>query len=175
MKKFFLSLALIAIFAFYVLANNFGESGNVKIAPVAATSPGPSSPVVSSAPAPQSSSPSTQQSQSAGNSNQMGMGSAMGSMGMYKNGTYIGSVADAYYGNVQVQVTVQSGKVSDVKFLQHPGGRSYSIFVNSQAMPYLIQEAVQAQNSNVDIVSGATETSLAFQQSLASALAQAKS
>ncbi len=96
------------------------------------------------------------------------------SRGMYRDGTYTGSVADAYYGNVQVQATVSSGKITDVTFLQHPGDRSTSIYINSQAMPLLSQEALQVQNANVDIVSGATDTSQAFQQSLAYALSQAK-
>jgi uncharacterized protein with FMN-binding domain len=93
---------------------------------------------------------------------------------MYKDGIYNGSVADAYYGNVQVQVTVSGGKVSNVQFLQYPSDRSYSQRVNSQAMPILIQEAIQAQSAQVNTVSGATELSGAFQQSLAVALSQAK-
>jgi len=40
-------------------------------------------------------------------------------------------------------------------------------------MPKLIQEAITAQSANVATVSGATLTSNAFKQSLASALAQA--
>ena len=41
-------------------------------------------------------------------------------------------------------------------------------------MPKLKAEAVQAQSSKVDIVSGATQTSEAFRETLAYALAQAK-
>lgn len=94
--------------------------------------------------------------------------------GMYRDGSYTGSVADAYYGNVQVQVTVSGGKITNVRFLDYPQDRGTSIEINSQAMPYLISEAIQAQSANVNVVSGATATSGAFQQSLASALAQAK-
>ena len=93
---------------------------------------------------------------------------------MYADGSYTGSVADAYYGSVQVQVIVQSGKVATVNFLQYPSDRSTSRYINGQAMPILQSEAIQAQSANVDIVSGATDTSMAFQQSLANALAQAK-
>ncbi len=95
--------------------------------------------------------------------------------GLYVDGTYTGSVADAYYGNVQVQAVVSGGKLTDVQFLQYPNTHSTSVYINSQAMPYLTQEAIQSQSANVDIVSGATDTSMAFQQSLAAALAQAKS
>ena len=94
--------------------------------------------------------------------------------GLYADGQYTGSVADAYYGNIQVKVTVSGGKITDVVFLQYPSDRGTSVRINSQAMPYLKQEAIAAQSANVGIVSGATDSSLAFQQSLASALALAK-
>lgn len=93
--------------------------------------------------------------------------------GKYKNGTYTGSVADAFYGNVQVKVIISGGKISDVQFLQYPNDRGHSIELNQYATPILRTEAIQAQSANVDIVSGATDTSYAFQQSLQSALSQA--
>ncbi|MDE2001425.1 MAG: FMN-binding protein [Patescibacteria group bacterium] len=93
---------------------------------------------------------------------------------LYADGTFTGNPADAYYGTVQVQATIQNGKITDVQFLQYPSDRSTSRYINGQAMPYLKQEAIQAQNANVDIVSGATDTSFAFRESLASALALAK-
>lgn len=93
--------------------------------------------------------------------------------GKYKNGTYTGTVADAYYGNVQVQAIVTGGKITDVKFLQYPNDNRTSISINSQAMPYLTQEALQAQSANVNTISGASATSGAFRQSLKAALAQA--
>lgn len=91
-----------------------------------------------------------------------------------KDGTYIGSVADAFYGNIQVQTIISGGKISDVQFLQYPNDRRHSIEINSQAMPILKSEAIQAQSSQVDTVSGATATSLAFIESLGSALSQAR-
>jgi uncharacterized protein with FMN-binding domain len=94
--------------------------------------------------------------------------------GLYSDGTFTGSVADAYYGNIQVAVVVTDGKISDVQFLQHPSDRSTSIRVNNMAMPQLKSETIAAQSANVDIVSGATYSSEAFQQSLASALSQAR-
>lgn len=91
----------------------------------------------------------------------------------YKDGSYKGSVADAYYGYVQVQVTVTGGRIVDVQFLQYPNDRSTSVMINQQAMPYLKQEALTAQSANVDYVSGATQTSRAFIESLSSALQMA--
>jgi len=101
-------------------------------------------------------------------------GSSMMATRQYKDGTYTGSVADAYYGNVEVSATVSGGKLTDVKFLQYPNTHSTSVVINQQAMPYLQQEAIQAQSSNVQVISGATYTSQAFIQSLATAFAQAK-
>lgn len=95
-------------------------------------------------------------------------------VGQYKDGTYTGNSADAYYGYVQVKVTISGGKISNVKFLDYPSDRSTSREISSFAIPQLTSEAIAAQNANVDIVSGATDTSLAFRQSLGSALAQAK-
>ncbi len=92
----------------------------------------------------------------------------------YNDGSFDGSVADAYYGYVQVRAIIRNDKIVDVQFLQYPNDRGTSIEINSQAMPYLTQEAIQAQSSNVDIVSGATQTSGAFRESIASALAKAR-
>lgn len=93
----------------------------------------------------------------------------------YKDGKYTGSVADAYYGFIQVLAVISGGKLTDVQFLQAPNDNPNSSYINSQAKPYLKQEAVQAQSANVNIVSGATDTSQAFIQSLASALNNARS
>lgn len=91
----------------------------------------------------------------------------------YKNGVYNGSVANAYYGNVQILVDVQKGKIITVKFLQYPNLDSTSVLIAQQVMPYLQKEAIHAQNANVSIITGATYTSQAFIQSLSSALQKA--
>ncbi len=97
-----------------------------------------------------------------------------GSTGQYKDGIYTGAVADAFYGNLQVTVTIQGGAITNVTFPQAPSG-GHSSDVSAVALPALAQEAIAAQSANVNIVSGATQDSEAFQQTLASALAQAKS
>jgi uncharacterized protein with FMN-binding domain len=93
----------------------------------------------------------------------------------YKDGRYTGSTADAYYGYIQVLAVISGGKLTDVQFLQFPNDNPNSSYINSQAKPYLKQEAVQAQSANVNIVSGATLTSQAFIQSLSDALNKARS
>jgi uncharacterized protein with FMN-binding domain len=96
------------------------------------------------------------------------------SSSLYKDGTYTGSVADAQWGNLQVQVVIQNGKITDVPFLQYPNDRNRSVRINTDADPQLTSEAIQAQSANVDIVTGATDSSEAFIQSLSDALAKAK-
>ena len=103
-----------------------------------------------------------------------GAGTAPANVGaIFKDGQFVGAPADAYYGNIQVKAVIQGGKIADVQFLDYPQDRQNSVYINTQAMPLLKAEAIQAQSSKVDIVSGATDTSYAFIQSLASALNQA--
>jgi uncharacterized protein with FMN-binding domain len=92
----------------------------------------------------------------------------------YKDGTYTGSVADATWGNIQVKAVIQNGKITSVQFLQYPNDRNRSIMINNYADPQLSSEAIQAQSANVNIVTGATDSSQAFIQSLSDALSQAK-
>lgn len=94
--------------------------------------------------------------------------------GLYKDGTYTGNVEDAYYGNLQVQAVIKNGALANVNFLQYPNSHGHSVEISNSAMPILKSEAIKSQSANVNIISGATQTSQAFQQSLASALALAK-
>jgi uncharacterized protein with FMN-binding domain len=91
----------------------------------------------------------------------------------YKDGTYTGSVADAFYGSLQVSATITGGKITDVEFLQAPSD-GHSGDVSTMAEPVLKQEAITAQSANVATVSGATQDTTAFQSSLAVALAKAQ-
>ncbi len=94
--------------------------------------------------------------------------------GLYRDGTYKGATADAYYGLVQVQANIQNGQLASVTVLQYPNDRRTSRYINSQALPMLKHEAVVAQSAQVDFVSGATLTSGAYVKSLRNALSQAK-
>ncbi|HZQ29614.1 MAG TPA: FMN-binding protein [Patescibacteria group bacterium] len=145
MKKFLLSFFVIAVFVLYSLHQRSEGAPSPVIPPQPSFGPTPSNPPITS-----------QQTNG------------------YKNGTYVGDVTDAFYGFVQVQAIIQGGKITDVAFLQYPNDRNTSIEINSQAMPYLKSEAIQAQSANVDIISGATATSDAFRQSLQSALNKAQ-
>lgn len=96
------------------------------------------------------------------------------SVSQHKNGTYNGSVEDAFYGNIQVQITINGGRLTNVVFLQYPNDRDRSIEINSRAMPILKSQAISTQSAKVDGVSGATDTSDAFVASLTTALSKAR-
>jgi uncharacterized protein with FMN-binding domain len=91
----------------------------------------------------------------------------------YRDGTYTGSSENAYYGRVQVQVTVANHQVAGIKVLSYPSDRRTSRYINSQALPLLQQEVITANSANVDTISGATLTSEAYIRSLGTALRQA--
>ena len=157
MKKFYLAVFVVVCFFLYNRLERHGSGSVIK------------------PPSLNQSSPSASTSSNGGSSGNSGSASSTPTAMTYKDGQYTGDVADAFYGNVQIKATIQSGKVTNVQFLQYPNDRANSIRINQQAMPYLIQEALQAQSAHVDIVSGATDTSGAFIESLTSALSQAQS
>ena len=179
MKKFILSAIVIVSFISYAL---YIQKKGVTQAPViASTTIGKSqayispSTAITQIPPTAPVSPAISQTQPTATSQPVTPTAVPQSGSQYKDGQYTGPAADAFYGNIQVRVTISGGKITNIVFLQHPDYNSYSIYVNSQADPMLAQEAIQAQSANVNAVSGATESSQAFVQSLSSALQQAKS
>lgn len=89
------------------------------------------------------------------------------------SGTFSGITIDTRYGPVQVRIVVAGQKVIDVQPIQLPKDRSRSAFISQYSAPILRTEAIQAQTSRIDVVSGATYTSIAYGRSLDSALKQA--
>jgi uncharacterized protein with FMN-binding domain len=90
-----------------------------------------------------------------------------------EDGEFIGQHQDFEWGTVQVKVLIQAGAITDVQFLQFPDHRERSAELSDLARPILIKEAIRDQKSKVDIVSSATYTSMAYQDSLADALMKA--
>jgi uncharacterized protein with FMN-binding domain len=82
-------------------------------------------------------------------------------------------VVQTRFGPVQVQVTIASGKISDVTALQLPNDRQRSAEISQIVEPMLRSEALTAQSAQIDLVSGATYTSDAYARSLQAALDQA--
>jgi hypothetical protein len=88
--------------------------------------------------------------------------------------TYRGPVEDNRFGSVQVQASVsRSGTICSVKVLQTPtGGRSDRI--NARAVPILNKQAMAAQSTNINGVSGATYTTIGYIDSLQAIIDAAK-
>ncbi len=87
--------------------------------------------------------------------------------------TVTGSTAQTRWGPVQVQLTVAGSAITGVEVLQYPSGNRRDDQINSYALPILVQATMDAQGSNIDMVSGATVTSAGYAESLQSALDQA--
>lgn len=183
MKKFILSIIVIVSFGFYVISQNTsGSSGNLSLPPIVSSNTNVSSKKqpISSLIATTSpddsivSSSDTASTTPTSSPTKKQIAVAPKKTGLYNNGTYVGTRADAYFGNVQVKAIISNGKLTDVQFLDYPRDRSTSVRINSRALPILKQEAITAQSANINAVSGASATSPAFISSLANALSQAK-
>lgn len=70
-------------------------------------------------------------------------------------------------------MTVSGTKITKVGIASlDDGGNSRSQSIDQQSIPILEQQALQAQNANIQGVSGASYTSAGFAQSLQSALSK---
>ena len=86
------------------------------------------------------------------------------------SGDVVGPVEDTPYGGVQVEVKANGGKILEVIAVQLPGDRRRSAQISQYVAPILHDEALQAQSAQIDLISGATWTSGAYQASLQGAL-----
>lgn len=157
MKKFLVSVAVVGSFIVYSLIHGHA-SPTVPTTIVPRSTTAPTASPAGSASATSSTTPSPSATPAA----------------QFRDGSYAGTVADAQWGYVQVKAVVQGGKLTDVQWLQYPNDRSRSVEINSIADPELTSEAIQAQSAQVDIITGATDSSEAFIQSLSDALSQAQ-
>jgi len=96
-----------------------------------------------------------------------------GSSGTSKSSTVTGPVAQTRWGPVQVQLTIASGKITAVSVVQYPNGNGKDQEINDYALPILVRSTLDAQNANIDMVSGATVTSSGYVESLQGALDEA--
>jgi len=93
--------------------------------------------------------------------------SASGSGG---DGTYTGDAVETRWGTVQVEITVEAGRITSADAVQFPSENRRDQQINAYAVPVLNAEAVQAQSASIDAVSGATVTSGGYIESLQSAI-----
>ena len=87
------------------------------------------------------------------------------------SGTFTGNVVNVRYGNVQVKITVENGKITDAQAVQAPTGRNDRW--TQMAVPILRQQTLHAQSAQINGASGASFTSYGWYTSLVSALAKA--
>lgn len=84
------------------------------------------------------------------------------------SGTFTGNAYGTPWGNAVASITISNGKITGVTMPVVPNSPP-SVY----AEPYLVQQALSAGSANIQGVSGATYASLAFKQSLESAIAKA--
>ena len=100
---------------------------------------------------------------------------------------FTGSVASVdRWGSLQVTIVVRktttitgtkkkvARKITAVSVPTYPNHTDRSIYINQTAIPILKAEALRAQSASINMVSGATDSSDAFAQSLQSAILKAK-
>jgi uncharacterized protein with FMN-binding domain len=87
------------------------------------------------------------------------------------SGTFTGPSVNVNYGNVQVQITVVNGRITDAVAVKAPSGKNDRY--TNMSVPTLKQQTLAAQSANIKGVSGASYTSYGWFTSLQGALAQA--
>jgi len=100
-------------------------------------------------------------------------GSGSGSGGSTATRTITGAVETTMYGPMQVKVTLEGQKITNVAVLQETNDGQESTQIDSFSIPKLNAETLAAQSARIDTVSGATQTSTGYIGSLQSALDQA--
>jgi uncharacterized protein with FMN-binding domain len=75
---------------------------------------------------------------------------------------------------VQVQVTLTHGRLTGVETVALTGDGPHTQALNARAEPILRREALQAHSAHIDVVSGATYTSIVWIKSLREAIEAAR-
>jgi uncharacterized protein with FMN-binding domain len=96
-----------------------------------------------------------------------------GSGGSTATRTITGAVETTMYGPMQVKVTLEGQKITNVSVVQETNDGQESQQIDSFSIPKLTAETLAAQSARIDTVSGATQTSTGYIGSLQSALDQA--
>ncbi len=87
------------------------------------------------------------------------------------NGTFTGPSVFVKYGNVQVKITVVSGRITDAVAVVAPSGKNDRY--TNMAVPILKAQTLKAQSANIQGASGASYTSYGWYTSVQRALAEA--
>lgn len=87
--------------------------------------------------------------------------------------TFDGPSVATEWGPVQVSITVSGGSITAVQVPVYPNHNHRDVEINNYALPILVEQTLDLQSADVDMVSGATVTSVGYRQSLQAALDQA--
>jgi len=100
---------------------------------------------------------------------------------------FAGSIASVdRWGSLQVTIVVRktttitgskkkvTRRITAVSVPTYPNHTDRSVFINQNALPTLKAESLRAQSANINLVSGATDSSYGFAQSLQAAILKAK-
>src|SRR5215210_634016 len=77
------------------------------------------------------------------------------------------------YTRIQVEATLHRGRLIDVRTTVLGGSDTHTNALNARAEPILRREALRAGNAEIDVVTGATSTSLSWIEALESAMERA--
>ena len=122
---------------------------------------------IATAPAAAPSSPQRSGSNSAGNTSGSATNGAPGTAATFRDGTFTGS-GTSRRGDVTVSLSVQDGKIATVQIT-----RATTYYPTSR-ISRLPGQVVDRQSAQIDYVSGATDSSIAFRQAVTNALNQAR-
>jgi uncharacterized protein with FMN-binding domain len=89
------------------------------------------------------------------------------------DGDFISEEENFEWGVVQVKLSLHAGAITNVAILQMPDHRSRSRELSEVSAPILTRETIQTQKAQVDVVSEATYTSMAYEDAVANALMKA--
>lgn len=90
-----------------------------------------------------------------------------------RDGAYLSDRQQYEWGDLMVRIAIHGGQITGVQVVQYPDHRSESLELSQMASPILDSEVIKTQQSNVDVVSSATDTSYAFRDAIASAITRA--
>ncbi len=93
---------------------------------------------------------------------------------VFADGPTTGRVVRTSYGDMQVRIVMKSGRIDAVEVLQLPDRTSTSEKISRDALQVLTPLAIEKQDWDVDVISGATQTSVAFQRAMVYALRAAE-
>ena len=90
-----------------------------------------------------------------------------------QDGDYFSDTQQFEWGDLQVKILVHDGQITGAQLVQYPDHRAESLQISRMAGPILNSELIQTQQTEVDIVSSATDTSYVYRRAVASAIEKA--